>query len=1185
MRQSLRTWIADADTRQNVEQYGLQTQLPGLDYQDGRTFDLYVALVGELFDLLRVGPEDTRDWAALGNAFSQAARTLNGAAQADATLFSAASFYSGGYAASAYVAMRQSSGLAWNSDTYRACYDFLARPARPTSDRVRGLLDAMVDGSIESIEQAQAEAEESAREELNANPDEWVAQRIYASLLARFSRTNLRAVLPDGASARWNPLIASLRSRPRPVWDFFPSQITAIEAGLLTSREPFSMQMPTGAGKTALTETLLFSHLINRRDDLAVLLVPYRALARELRGSVAERLSRIGLPTRTVYGGTVPTHEETQDLDELRAIIATPEALTGLLGSAPELVPRISLVVCDEGHLLDQDGRGVGLELLLARLLGRQEHRPRTVFVSAIVPNIEEINSWLGGSDQTVVRSTFRPAEAEYAVLRSTGSGALTRVGLEMQSVDSTLQAHTLPDFLQKADFRYLNPRTGRHNTYSFTSIKTQAIAAARKSLALGTVAVFSATKTGNQGVVGLAEELLSQLEHDLPIPLPIDSVSDRTRIEQVSDYFSREFGTQWVGTRALRVGAVVHHGDISQEAREAVEELLADGQIRMVLCTSTLAEGVNLPIRTLVLYAVQRRTATGTPIPMLARDIRNLVGRAGRAGSSTKGLVICASPTQWAAVKPVATGQPGEDVRGALLSLVERLRDGIRRGITLSNTLLEEVAELYPLTDGVDSTLLELLHDEIGAVEFREIAATLAAHTFAAQQLDQDARDLLAEVFTMRSARIADLRSEGRLGWIRETGARVRLVDSVVDDLAPLLDDWSAVESPLDSALIDAFLKWAYQQPDFQRDLRESFPNNEHVPPQNLPAQAAVRDLVTGWISGDTFTDIATATDRTVDGVLRIYGSVISYSLATLTEQAAAILQRHLADSELTMSEAVALLPEYLRHGVPTPAARTLMIGGVRHRRAAVLLGNHPAMTAPANVLREPRDIARDVINEAGWQEALGQFVFQRTQADLGEAGPSADPGGGPRGGSPATGPGGPGAGAGDRQVVRGEVQSDGWSDVVGDVASFEVIDYVRGLLGNSLPMPDAERIVRSLLKLALPDGEIDRVVADLGDVIVTATRAVPMDFPLVAAATVREYDYGMRLVEVTVDFDADLELSLSPSIARHLLSKLHGYVAYGGEESELQFLAVRLRCVALVRSEHEHAEIAESSIDVVDS
>lgn len=1189
MRQLLRTWIADADTRQSLVQYNLQAEIAGLDYQDGRAFDLYLTLVGELFDLLRDVPEDARDWATLGNALSQVARSLDGPARLDATFFSAAAFYSGGYSASAYVAMRQVPGDSWQADTYRACYDFLARPVQVTSDRVRRLLEAVTTGDLDLIDQARTDAERDALEALDDEPDIWVAQRVYASLLGRFSRTNVRAVLPDGASARWDPLVASLLNRTRPVWDFFPSQITAIDAGLLTSDESFAMQMPTGAGKTALTETLLFNHLVDRPGDLAVLLVPYRALARELRGSVARRLSRVGLPTRTVYGGTVPTFDEAQGLEDLRAIIATPEALTGLLGSAPELVPRISLVVCDEGHLLDQAGRGVGLELLLARLLGREQSRPRTVFVSAIVPNIEEINAWLGGSDESVVRSDFRPAEAEYAVLRPTGTGRATRVGLQMQAVDSSLQAYSLPDFLQDSDFRFTNPQSGRPNTYPFSSVKTQAIAAARKSLALGTVAVFSATKTGDQGVVGLAEELLRQLNSDVPLPRPLDSVQDQTRIELVSDYLDREFGPDWVGTTALRAGAVVHHGDIPQETREAVEELLVDGQVRMVLCTGTLAEGVNLPIRTLVLYAVQRRTRTGTPIPMLARDIRNLVGRAGRAGSSTKGLVIVANPNQWPAVQPVATGQPGEDVHGALRALVEALQNAIQRGTRLSNDLLEGAALLYPLTDGVDSTLLELLHDDVGDDEFREIAAALAAHTFAAQQLDQRAQDLLAQVFTMRASRLSGLRINGRLGWVRETGARARLVDSIVADLVPLLDDWDTIETPSDTSLIDAFLTWAYQQPDFQSDLREAFPETELIPPENLPDPTSVRDIVVQWISGESFADIATATNRTLDGVLRIYGSVISYSLATLVEQAVAVLQRYLADTDVVVAEAVVQLPEYLRFGVPTPAARALMAGGVRHRRAAVLLGEHPAMTDFQNVLRETRDIARDVISaEEGWEDALGKFVYERTAADLGESGlgdnptngdPSPGPDHGPEGGQdPSTDP-GPSE-TNDEKAV--DSQGDGWAEYVLDAVELEVVDHVRALVGNSLQSADAEGILRELLELLIDDESIDRVLHDLGDVIVGSVSAAPPGFPLIDSGTVYEYDYGLRLDEVTVDFDAVLEIGLPPNIAHANVAYLGGRIVYDDGDWTTIGLSVRLRCIAQVRFEHEDAQITEASISI---
>ncbi|GLY69701.1 hypothetical protein [Amycolatopsis taiwanensis] len=336
----------------------------------------------------------------------------------------------------------------------------------------------------------------------------------------------------------------------------------------------------------------------------------------------------------------------------------------------------------------------------------------------------------------------------------------------------------------------------------------------------------------------------------------------------------------------------------------------------------------------------------------------------------------------------PVASGQPGEDVHGALRSLVEQLQEAIRQnGVQLSNELLEGEAALYSLTDGADSTLLELLHDDVGDEQFRDIAATLAAHTFAAQQLDQRAQDLLAEVFTMRATRLSGLRASGRLTWVRETGARARLVDSVVADLAPLLDNWDTVESPLDYDLLNAFLTWVYRQPDFRQDLQEAFPVEDLVLPDNLPETDAVFNIVRQWIAGDSFADIAAATNRTVDGVLRIHGSVISYSLATLVEQAVAVLQRYLADTDLEVSRAVASLPEYLRFGVATPAARTLMANGLRHRRAAVLLGEHPAMTDLHNVLREPRDIARDILaTEDGWQDRLGQFVFDRTVQDLAE-------------------------------------------------------------------------------------------------------------------------------------------------------------------------------------------------------
>jgi helicase len=980
VRDILRHWIADSDTRLAIDDFRLHLQLSEIAYLDGRTTDLYYALVGELFDMLRADTADRDSWSALGRALSSISRDLRREAKRDALFFGAVAFYCGGFPASAALTMRQTQPTDWNDDVHLTCYELLTRRRRAESVRVQDLVSNVRAGSIEAIEGLVARADQEARSALQDNPDEWVPRRLQAALLRAFQTSNLRAVLPDGAEPQWNPLVTSFLDRGQPVWDFFPSQIEAIEAGLLRSPDTFTLQMPTGAGKTALAETLLFSHLSSYPASKAVLLVPYRALARELRHSVGRHLTGMGLQTRTVYGGTVPSPEEGEDLDSIRAIIATPEALVGLLGAHPEIASEISLVVCDEGHLLADDSRGVSLELLLARLRAR-EAAPRIVFVSAIVPNVEEINAWLGGSDDTVVRSTYRPAIAEYAVLRSTGKGKGRTVGLEFQEPTTSLPAHTLPGFLGVTDFEFVNPSTGRTNTYDYGSKKTQAIATARKALAMGTVAVFAATKTGNQGVIGLAEELLKQIASGLPVPEPIAAIEDSADLAEAVEYCAQEFGSGWTGTRALQAGVVVHHGDLPQETREVLEELLAQGYSAMVLCTSTLAEGVNLPIRTLVLYSVTRGSASGESTPMLARDIKNLVGRAGRAGSSTRGLVICANDGQWVHIQPVAQNAPGEPVAGALIDLLRRLQAALAsQPGDLNNDALEGTPELLSLVDGIDAALVELIHEEIGDDEFVAIATSLGAQTFAAQQADSMQRDLLTSVFQARAARLLGMRASGRLVWIQETGARPRLVDSVIADLYPRYAGWLTVDSPLDDGLLDSTLQWAFEQTGFEDVVTSAFSQADIGESHDV-----LRSIITAWLEGRRYVEIAERSPLNVDQLLRIHTRVVLFDFVTLVEQALAVLQYYLAQQGDVLSPIAAAFADHLRYGVPTSTARDLMARGMRHRVAAVALGAEAAFTTNTNIFVTPETIARELLQDTEvWRPRLGELVYQRTVSDV---------------------------------------------------------------------------------------------------------------------------------------------------------------------------------------------------------
>jgi hypothetical protein len=170
--------------------------------------------------------------------------------------------------------------------------------------------------------------------------------------------------------------------------------------------------------------------------------------------------------------------------------------------------------------------------------------------------------------------------------------------------------------------------------------------------------------------------------------------------------------------------------------------------------------------------------------------------------------------------VQPVATQGAGEPVRGSLRNLIQNL-NGIltQRGIALSNELLEFNAVVYPVIDGIDSTLIDLITEEVGEEDFVAHARQLAEQTFAARQLQPVQADLLRSVFELRARRLIALRLNGQLAWIRDTGAKVRLLESVERDLLPSRERWQDPIDPLDDGLRTVILEWAWTH----RELRKS--------------------------------------------------------------------------------------------------------------------------------------------------------------------------------------------------------------------------------------------------------------------------------------------------------------------------------------------------------------------------
>lgn len=993
VRPSLSRWIADLDALAYVDAFPRSRIGRQIAPIRERFADYYMSLVSELFDFMRAEGDqtDAGEWALLGNAFADIATResselsrLAGISLDDARLFGSTAFYFGGFPASAYLVAAGLQGVGPQREVEQACIELLVRPATVISSTVGRLTAAIRSGDLDAIDALRTEAADRVVQALERGPAEWVPAALLHRLLERLADRNVRAFLPDAGSDFWNPLVASFLARRPPAWEFFPSQMQAIRAGLLTSPDTFSLQMPTGAGKTALTETLLFYHARSNPGSAAVLIVPYRSLASELRRTMVRRLNVIGVATRSSYGGSVPMGDESRDLDDLSVLIATPETLSGLLGANDSFYRRVSLVICDEGHLLDSGNRGVALELLLARLRAREAGPPRFVFVSAIVPNVEEINAWLGGRAETVVVSGYRPAIAEFALLHQV-PGQPASVDLVMHPEADTPIRFALHGFLSARDFQWTNSTTGRPNTYSWTSIKARAVATARKAMALGPVAIFAANKGGNQGAVGVATELVAQLQRELPLPKPID-FADISQVSRAHEYLSREFGPSWVGTVTLGSGAVLHHGDIPQETREVLEQLVRSSAVVLVICTTTLAEGVNLPIRTLVLYTTRRRNRDGRTQDLLTRDIKNLVGRAGRPGASTRGLVVCANEGEWPIVRNVALQQGSEPVHGALHQLLLDLRSALaRQPVELTNDLLEATERLHPLIDGIDATLIDLASEEVGQDALVAIARRVASKTFAFEQANAASSALLESVFTLRAERVLAARDQGRIRWIRTTGARLRHVDAVVDALLPLRAQWDDVTDPLESNFVRTMLRWAWDQSDLRTAVRDAY---RLEPDENVrTVRGAFMAHVDAWLHGERIVQIAARSGRDVDEVVRVQAHAVSYALQTLIEQGLSILEMALGSQDRPMAPAVKKFADHLRFGVPTAQGRKLSGEGLRHRSAAVALGDELArrgIDADDSAAIGPAGLAALDDDPQGWTRLLGSLVMENSRIDL---------------------------------------------------------------------------------------------------------------------------------------------------------------------------------------------------------
>jgi len=927
--------MAELESWESAVEFGIAEDLWAAYQVRLRSDDLYIAALSEIFDALREQDETARkrDLSELGKTLliyskSAAAKYLSGVERNTNLLYSAALFYLAGYPATATLAAKAIDPDVLECGEEFFLWGLLSRQIavdRPLHDMLATVLRG---GTAEDYDRSLEILYSAEKDALIDNPSRFIASRLAFKCLERFRSYSTWNALRQYASAFdpavWQPFIESAATFP--LWELFPSQITAVEKGILgDTNEVYSLQMPTSAGKTSLCELIIY-HEVKSRGKRVLFLVPFRALAAEIKEGISKRLEQVGVTVVASYGGNIPTRSESASVETADVLIVTPEKFIALSQSLPELEQGFETILCDEGHLIDDESRGLQYELLLTRLKGDAPGAKKIVFISAILPNVPSIHSWLGGEEGKLATSDYKPVETDFAFVGKRGN----TWQLDFNTIYQKPRSYFLPRFLTDDDFRHTNPETGRPKLFpSRNTFVSLACASALKARRNGPVALFTTTK-GGQGVEGLTKTLISMMS--LKINVASDVMEITPELGLLADYSAFQLGNNYQLTQALRLGIGFHHGDLPQEIRREMEEAIHANVINILVCTSTLAEGVNLPIRTLVVHTIKRYNGNVTR-EIERRSIKNIVGRVGRAGKETRGRVIFANEGEKAWVESVFREQALEPAKGALFNLVTALnRLVVDNNITLNNELFEaQAAPFLIILDRIDAAIIDLMPADFIVDDIENHVGALIERTLAFQYFETEVlKERIKEIFIIRARALMDGATPESLSRLRRSGSTPRF-QRFIDGTA-ILDQpqWANLEDVNDNDWLTNVVLPLLSAPTLPADI-------------DVPW---VQQLISCWMLGLTYHQISVATGRSVDdcldGLTHTVGFVLQDAVAKTTQLA---ILKH---GEEGLSELAVSWASMLQYGVRNLQQLDLFSLGASDRLAVWSLSRYLQANAP---------------------------------------------------------------------------------------------------------------------------------------------------------------------------------------------------------------------------------------------
>ena len=403
-----------------------------------------------------------------------------------------------------------------------------------------------------------------------------------------------------------SPDIVNLLREKWGIKELYPPQQVALPHAL--NGKNLMLTIPTASGKSLVAHLTIAHRLKNDLiNQKAIYVVPLKALASEKYDELKEVADVVGLKVALAIGDRSGEINSIEDSDIL---VCTSERLDSLLRNKSNLISNIGIIVSDEFHLLHDHSRGPTLEVLISRI---RHKKPDTqiIALSATVGNSKELAKWLGAE---LIQSEWRPV--------SLHSGTLTELQVKVHRIDG------------KGDEKWPEPRI-------IDGKKEKILEAALDDTIAnnGQLLIFvNSRKSSQKEARELSKHILNRVKNEPNF----DNGDKFINLNNISESINQNENSSPLGKKlshSVKGGIAFHHAGLSNQQRKKIEELFKSGDLFCIVATPTLAQGVNLPARRVIIRDVKRwSTAASRNMPMPIMEIKQMLGRAGRPKYDKRG-------------------------------------------------------------------------------------------------------------------------------------------------------------------------------------------------------------------------------------------------------------------------------------------------------------------------------------------------------------------------------------------------------------------------------------------------------------------------------------------------------------------------------------------------------------------